>query len=223
MYSQQFTSAKHISSVLGWEMDGAMSRDSVILAGDANAVRDLPIGTVLGKTLFAAPTAAAAQGNTGNGAVTAVSLVDAKIGTYSLTCIAASAHGGHFAVIDPDGLRLADLSVGTPYLTRQLQATVSAGSADFVVGDSLTIVVAKGDGRRVPLNLAAHDGTQLADSVLLQAAWADVAEDINVSVVARFAEILPDGLVWPAGAADADIAAGLDRLARQTLLARPTA
>lgn len=215
---------RYLSSVLAWEQDNGMSRDTVTIAGDANAVRDLPIGTVLGRALFGAPVVAATQGNGGNGAVTGAALGKAaKLGSYIITCMTAAAGGGRFAIVDPDGLRLADAVVGTAYLSPQVGLTIGAGAKDFVVGDNFVLTVPPGDGRCVPLAPKAVDGTQLADSVLLAPVYADVGADVTAPAVLRLARLVASGLVWPDGMTGADIAAALARLARQVLITGPSA
>lgn len=77
--------------------------------------------------------------NTGNGAVTALTLgAKAKPGIYSLTCVAAAANGGTFSVSDPEGFRLSDARVAVAYVSAQINFIITDGAADFIVGDSFT-------------------------------------------------------------------------------------
>lgn len=123
-------------------------------------------GTVLGKITKAIGNPTADAGNTGNGTVTAVTLgIAAKLGTYTLECITASADGGTFKVIDPEGIRLKDAVVGTAY-AGPINFTVNDGAADFVVGDKFTIAVAAGSGKYVTVNSVNVDGSQVADCIL---------------------------------------------------------
>jgi len=123
-------------------------------------------GTVLGKITKAIGNVSADAGNTGDGTVTDVSLGStAKLGTYTLECIAAAANGGTFKVIDPDGIRLDDAVVGMAY-TGPISFTINDGETDFAVGDKFTIEVIAGSGRYKIVNSANVDGSQEADCIL---------------------------------------------------------
>lgn len=125
-------------------------------------------GTVLGKITKAIGNPTADSGNTGNGTVTNVSLGStAKLGTYILECIAAAANGGTFKVIEPDGIRLEDAEVGTPY-TGPINFTINDGDTDFAVGDKFTIEVSEGSGKYKVVNSTNVDGSQVADCILAE-------------------------------------------------------
>jgi len=123
-------------------------------------------GTVLGKILFALGTVT--RGGTGDGTVTGVALgKGAKIGNYVLTCTAASTNTATFQVIDPEGYRLADATVGAAYVG-PVCFTVNDGSTDFTPGATITIPVTGATGSKwVIVNSANVDGSQFADAVLL--------------------------------------------------------
>lgn len=123
-------------------------------------------GTVLGQIALAAG-AAVAGSNTGNGTVSGVSLgAGAKLGTYTLKCIAAATNAGTFSVIGPKGERYADAVVGSAYVAGPIHFTVNDGATDFVVGDSFTIAVGAGSGQYVKVNSANVDGSGVADCIL---------------------------------------------------------
>lgn len=209
------TSRVRLSDVLVAEAELGLSRKSVTVLAGAGADRILKIGTVLGAILFADPVIAAAEGNTGNGAMGALTLGDGcKIGVYTVTCIAAAANGGRFQVVDPDGYRLADALVGVAWQSPQLGFTIADGAVDFAVGDVITITVARGSGKVVQLNPAAHDGTQLADSVLITHSIAPDGVDVPGQAVERDAVVTDKGLVWPAGISAPAKAAAIARLAK---------
>lgn len=214
-----------LSSVLAFEADHGISRRVVTVLAGSGAVRALVLGTVLGRRLFGAPVIAAKQGgNTGDGALGTLTRGDAcKVGIYTVTCTVAAADGGRFAVIDPDGYRLADALVGVAYVSPQLAFTIADGAADYVVGDGFTITIAKGDGKVVALDAAAHDGTQLADSVLIDAVTAPDGTDAAGRAVTQFAGLIESGLVWPADTSDPAKAAHLARLATKFLSLRQAA
>lgn len=227
--SDILTEGNCLSDLLKWEADDRYSREKVTIKAGSGAVRSLVLGEVIGKALFAAPSAAADEGNTGDGAVGTVSLgskahlgdylitciqaavkalgvgsivanpgntgdgaagavavgVDAVVGDYLitciqaatkaldtpaiaadggntgngapgavtagseaivgdyiLTCITAAVDGGVFQVIDPNGERLEDLTVGVAYLNNHFGLTLADGAIDFAEGDKFTITMA---------------------------------------------------------------------------------
>lgn len=125
-----------------------------LFAGDFPVAREeaaiasgqiLSAGSVLGKITLG-DVAAAAGANTGGETVGSLSKGSkAKPGAYKLKCAAAGA-AGTFAVIDPDGIRLADAAVGTAYASNEINFTLAAAGANSAVGDSFTITVAEGSG-----------------------------------------------------------------------------
>lgn len=193
-------SAATISSILAREDDLGLSRSTVTVRGGVGAERKLKLGTVLGKTLFAAPVIAAEAGNTGDGALGTLTLGDAcKQGVYTVTCIAAAADGGRFQVVDPDGYRMADAEVGVAFAGPQLGFTIADGAADFVVGDAFTVTIAAGDGKVVALDPDATDGTQLAYGVLAAAVTAPDGVDVPGDAITSDAVLVEPGLIWPDG------------------------
>jgi len=84
-------------------------------------------------------TGTAGDDNTGNGTCASVTAGTNCInGTYVAECIDAETNGGIFELINPLGEKLANITVGTPY-TGEVNATISDGATDFVVGDFFTI------------------------------------------------------------------------------------
>lgn len=92
-------------------------------------------------------TGTADGGNTGNGTMTAASAGSGSIaGTWIIECIEAASDAGRFKVVDPNGERWDDATVGVAYSNTGLALTLNDGSTDFVVGDKFTYVVtAAGD------------------------------------------------------------------------------
>ncbi|GAB4368068.1 MAG: head decoration protein [Kiloniellaceae bacterium] len=203
-----------ISNVLAWEQELQQSREPVtILAGDG-ADRALLLGQVLGKATKGTPVITPDGGNTGDGALGALTLgAKAMLGDYVATCIAAATNGGTFMVQDPDGRRLADAEVGVAYVSQDLNFTISDGAADWAVGDFITVSVPAGSGKVVAIDFAALDGTQDAYGVLAENATAPDGEDVVSSAIVRDALVITDGLVWPAGATTDQQNAALAQLA----------
>lgn len=89
-------------------------------------------------------TRVADQANGGNGLLTLAGTPysgSVKPGVYVVTCTAAAANGGTFSVLDPDGVALANASVGVAY-DGPVKFTIADGADDFEVGDKFRITVA---------------------------------------------------------------------------------
>jgi hypothetical protein len=201
------------------EVSPTWSRESATLLATAVTA----IGTVLGRILVGAAVAAAkAGGNTGNGTITLDAttpvLAGAKPGVYTVRCITAAANGGTFRIEDPDGQVMGDVAVGGTF-SDDLKFVIADGTADFIVGDGWDVTVAEGSGKVVPLNLTARDGSQIADSIAIEAKAASAA-DQPVEIVARGAVLNSTLLVWPAGATAGQKSQALSTLKRAGLVAR---
>jgi hypothetical protein len=130
----------------------------------------LAIGAVLGK-FIASPTgtASAAAGNTGNGAMGAVTVTSNKnlqLGTYKVTIVKAAANAGDFVVTDPAGDVAGFGTVAVAYSQGGIAFTLADGATDFVVGDSFNIVVA-GTEKYKLVEATATDGTEVASVVVV--------------------------------------------------------
>jgi len=152
-----------------------VTRPVTIASGEGALAR----GQLLGKTDRAAGAPVADLGNTGDGTVTGVSLgAVARMGTYTLECVAAAANGGTFKVVDPDGYAIdSQATVGAAYTSGHLNFTINDGAADFVVGDQFTIAVEAGSGKYRAYNAAGVDGAQYPTAILamdIDATAADV-------------------------------------------------
>lgn len=100
----------------------------------------LAIGAALRRKLAAAM--AAADGNTGQGAAGDITIgAKARVGSYTITCIEASAGAGTFSVVGPDGKRLEDLTVAVAYDNGHFAVTIADGTPDFAVGDTFTVTI----------------------------------------------------------------------------------
>ncbi len=210
----------NLSDVLKWEQEKRYSREALTIA----MAEVLVLGEVIGRKLLDIPlTGTADAGNTGNGTMTGVVGGSQTMdGTYTLTCVSAAANAGAFAVMAPDGAALPDATVGVAYTNAQLNLILNDGATDFAVGDIFTVVVAKGDGSAVALDLTAVDGTQIAAGFVIAAYDATAAAVAGVAVV-RDAVIDPDNLVWPAGITADQTAAALDQLAGRGIVTRAAA
>lgn len=220
------TEGTHLSDILKWEQEKRYSREIVTVA-EGNK---LALGEVFGRKMLDIPTTGTADaGNTGNGAVTAVTGAPfTQRGTYTLTCIEAAIDGGTFQVTDPaDNLLPNAVLPGTAdgsveYESEQINFTLNDGPTDFAVGDSFTIEVAAGNGEVVPLALTAVDGSQIAAGFPIVAIDATDAAVESVGIT-RDAVIDDDNLVLPDGITADQTAAVMDQLAARGIVARDAA
>lgn len=159
-------------------------------------------------------TATADGGNAGDGSLGSwTSDAGAPEGVYTLTCIAEAADAGTFKVVNPLGVRLADLTVAVAY-TDQINGTIADGSADWEVGDIVTVEVNYDitDDYFVPWNPAGTDGSQYAAAVSIFAVEQTSPVVTKSAVVARDAEVHFAELNWSGTPTDAQ-----KRLARTQL------
>lgn len=214
------TEATNIGDLLKYEEDELdYSRDAVtILSG-----QDIAIGRVLGKVTAGTATGAAVAGNTGNGAISAVSAGSAakKVGVYMVTCIEAAANGGTFAVEDPDGVIVGSAVVGTPY-AGPVNFSLADGATDFVAGDRFAITVAAGSGKYKAHDPANTDGSQVAVAVALQSVDATAADMPGV-VIARHAILAESYVLWTDGISAGNKAAAIAQLKALGILIRTAA
>lgn len=181
--------------------------------------QNLQPGHVLGKVAAGTAIGAAASGNTGDGAISAIAAgTAAKEGVYVVTCIEPAANGGTFSVEDPDGVTVGTASVGTAF-AGPVAFTIADGTTDFAAGDRFTITVAAGPGKYKEYNPANTDGSQTAVAILYAAVDASAGDQPGV-IIARHAEVNAFELVWFTGA-DADQKdAAIAQLKAQDIIAR---
>jgi hypothetical protein len=100
-------------------------------------------GCVVGASFAGTGTATALAGNTGNGAMGAITVsAGAKEGDYNLLIVEPGTNAGVFEVTDPDGEFVGRGSVGSAFSAGGLAFTLADGATDFVGGDGFTIAVA---------------------------------------------------------------------------------
>lgn len=174
-------------------------RHTVISLPDGTAA--LPRGAVLGKKSIGNAVAVAAGSNTGNGIFTldvaTPVLAGAKVGAYTVTCIAAASNSGTFRVENPDGLVMGDVVVGATFADG-IKFVIADGSADFVIGDKFTVTIGAGTGLYVLSVASATDGSQIPDAVLGENTPLADGEDIE-SLAYIGGEFNADNLTFGAG------------------------
>jgi hypothetical protein len=211
-----YNEGNYLGDVILQELEKRASREEVTVITGQN----LKIGAVIGKITKAISAPVADGGNTGDGTVTGEALgIASLIGTYTLECIAAAANGGTFKVVAPDGDALPDAEVSTAYVNEQINFTINDGGTDFVVGDKFTIDVDAGSGKVTELDPSAVDGSQDAHGIMMYDVDATSADLPGVAFV-RDAIAIDYGLVWPAGATQAEKDAALAQLAAKHITVR---
>ena len=199
------------------EENGYRSRDNITLKTPEN----LKAGAVLGREITAATEAsAAAAGNTGDGAMGAVTAsAGAKEGTYVLTIIEPAANAGTFTVEDPDGIEIGNGTVAVAFSAGGIAFTLADGATDFVAGDRFTITVTAASFKYQAHDPAATDGTQDAVGILLSDIDASAA-DKAAAAITRDAEVKSGELIWKTGISAADKELGIAALAEAGILVR---
>ena len=198
------------------ELDPALFRKAGTIASGAGIVTT---GSVLGKIATGSAVAAADAGNTGDAtiAMDATPLATGvKPGIYNVTVIEPATNAGTFEVEDPDGLSIGTGDVGTLF-DDVIRFTITDGATDLVAGDRFTVTVATGSEKFVPIDFAATDGSERAAAILINYADATSA-DVETAVLIGQAQIVPNQLVWPAGATTQQQAAALAQLAELNII-----
>lgn len=164
--------------------------------------------TASSTTITAAGAVASAfAGNTGDGAMGAVTLsAGAKPGTYKLVVVEPATDAGTFVVEDPDGKFVGRGTVAVAFSGGGLTFTLADGTANFVAGDGFNIVVGANSGNYAAYASANADGTQNALTVLYDNVPDSTTEQQAV-VIARLAEVKGSALTGYDASATAGLAA----------------
>lgn len=153
-------------------------------------------GCVLGTQETLEATSEANAGNTGNGAMGAVTVgADAKVGDYTLTIVEPAANAGAFIVEDPDGIVIGNGDVAAAFNAGGLSFTLADGSTDFAAGDQFTIT------------LVASEATEDLD--VLGVSVRDASLDVsNADTFEQYdsVPVMTQGVIWVT--AGATVAAG---------------
>ena len=124
----------------------------------------------------------AGYAGTGNGTASAVVCgAVCKAGAYLVTCYDTTVSGSEiFSVVDPEGNRLGDLTVGVAYLNDHIGITLTDGSTDFVAGDLWTLTITDTGG---VFSLTDPSGNLVSNEVIMDAG-ALATTDIEVAGMA---------------------------------------
>lgn len=210
------TEGMHAGEFVVSEANGDRSREVVtVVTGQV-----LKAGHVMGKTITGTGAAVAYAGNTGNGAMGAITVGGkAKAGPHKLTIIEPGVNVGTFQVEDPDGVVIGTGVVAAAFSAGGLAFTLADGAADFVAGDGFTITVTVTATKYKEYNPANTDGSEIAVAVCYDNTDATAADKSAVAIV-RDAEINSDELTWFVGASGAQKTAGLANLAVAGIIGR---
>jgi hypothetical protein len=191
-----YTEGIRASDWLKWEEDQRHSREEALVLSGQNLVS----GAVIGKSLVGAAGAATAfAGNTGNGAMGAITVTGAaKRGIYKLIVTEPAANAGAFVVEDPTGKVIGKGNVAAAFSAGGLAFTLADGAADFVAGDGFDIAVTGGSYKWKEYDPSLTDGAQFAAGILLDAVDASAADTKGVAII-RQAIVGKEKLTWKAG------------------------
>lgn len=136
----------------------------IVLGGKAQVGAYVLECVEAGGQVAGAASMVADPGNTGAGIMGEVIVgAEAIPGDYILECVEEAAGAGRFSVLDPNGDRLADLTVGVAYATGHLSMTLADGDPDFAAGDKFTITVAAEDADAGRFAVVSPEGYRLPD------------------------------------------------------------
>lgn len=204
------------------EAPGDRSREAVVVASGQNLKACAVIATIVSGTVASA---AKSGGNTGNGTFTLDAttplLLGAKLGVYTLRCIAAAANNGTFRLEDPDGNVLGDtvMAAAAATVSEQIKGALADGSSDFIVGDGFDITVSAIVEKEAEYNPAGTNGSQIATGILYGAVNATSADTRGVAYK-RDCEHNADIVVWKTGLTTAQKAKGTSDLKRRGIILR---
>lgn len=188
--------------VVRLEQPNYMSRGrGTILSGEGK----LKAGTVLGQINVGSASAAAFSGNTGNGAMGAITVsLGAKPGVYKLVVIEPATNAGKFSVEDPDGITIGTGTVAAAFSAGGLAFTLADGGTDFIAGDGFDITVAAGSGKYVqPVSAAPANGSGVGVAILLEDVDATDADVADAALLLRDAQVAEAMLIYDATIDDA--------------------
>ena len=190
---------KHAESFLVSEAPGKRSRENITILAGSGAARVLTAAQALTKQFAGTGVAAADGGNTGDGAMGAITVgVRAKVGVYELICIEPGTNLGTFLVIDPDGVVVGVMTVASAFSSLHLSFTLADGATDFAAGDRFTVTVTEGASKWVAFDQDLTTGEQFVDGILRDAVTAPDGTDAAGTVLVRDAEVNQNEITWPA-------------------------
>jgi hypothetical protein len=210
------TEGVHAGGFMVSEAQGTRSRAKItVLSG-----QDLDAGTVLGAVSTGTGSSAVFAGNTGNGAMGAITVSGAaKAGAYRLVIVEPASNAGNFIVTAPDGSFVGQGDVAAAFSAGGLAFTLADGATDFASGDGFTITVAVSATKYKLYDPANTDGSGVAAGILWDNTDA-TGGDKEAAAVVRAAEVNAAELVWFGSADAAAKVVGLADLAKLGIIGR---
>lgn len=174
------TEGMHAGEFIVAEANGDRSRESITI----KTGQVVKAGSVIGKEFVGTAASAAFAGNTGNGAMGAVTVSGrAKAGVYKLTIVEPGTNVGTFQVEDPNGNVIGTGVVAAAFSAGGLAFTLADGTTDFVAGDGFNITVAEGASKYGLIDPEATNGFEVAAGVSYDNYDATAADVKGVAIV----------------------------------------
>lgn len=162
------TDTQRYSNVVKREFESEWGYCKKLVTYNGTAVAT-PIGTVLGSYIASPVGTAGAIVGTGNGVMGTITLTSNKnmvLGTYTLKIVKAVSNAGDFVLRDPNGKVIGNGQVATAFDQGGFAFTLADGGTDFIVGDSIPIVVT-GTVKYKLCEVTATDGTEVPSVVVV--------------------------------------------------------
>lgn len=97
---------------------------------------------------------------------------------FTIAVTEADHNSGTFSVTAPDGTALPAATVGAAYINDQINLTINDGAADFVIGDTFTVLASAAAGNGGAFSVVDPDGNRLKDAAI----GAYVSAQINFTI-----------------------------------------
>lgn len=161
-------SSNRFSNVVKYEFQPSFGfcREAVVV-NDAAAT--ISVGAALGRYIASPVGTAGAVVGTGNGVMGAITLTSNKdmvLGTYTVKITKTVTNAGDFALLDPNGKVVGYGAVGVAFNQAGFAFTLADGATDFVVGDSIPIVVT-GTYKYKLVEATATNGTEVVRAIYI--------------------------------------------------------
>lgn len=160
------TSANVFSTVVKYELapELGICRKALTVY---DAASTYAVGAVLGRFLASPTGTAGSIVGTGNGVMGTVTVTGkAQIGTYTLRINKAASNAGDFTLSNPQGVVVGNGTVAVAFVSPDMTFTLADGATDFVIGDTIPIVVA-GTEKYKLVEATATDGTDKAAAIFI--------------------------------------------------------
>ncbi|MET3665910.1 head decoration protein [Caulobacter sp. 1776] len=204
------------------EANGGRSRGVVTGAINQTLKAGLVIALVALGALSGAGVAQA--GNTGNGAIGAVTVAaGTPAGKYQVRFIEPATNAGAYVVSDPEGVEIGHGTAGVAFTGGGLGFTIADGSTDFAAGDGFDVTVtaaaATDAGQAKPWDPTATNGLQHVHGIAWDTTVIGTAT-VELLDIERDAVVIASMLEWKTGLTDNQKAAGMAQLLDLGIVAR---